>query len=237
LAAAGFLMTSLYADADLYGRVFPLDAGDVDFYSELLGPVEGPLVDLGGGAGELAAALSVRLSVPAVTVDLAPWIPRDGVLSVRGDLRALPMRGPVGGLVSRLFGVGYAMAQGSVSFAGLLAPGARAVLELPLAWEPRRLQGLEESAEIAPDLTYRFRYLDVLRDDALGAAVLDTLIEVGGREVHAPLWVPTPVALRAWVGAQGWRFVGVCAAGDAGSLCSEPPRDCLRAVVVAEAGL
>src|SRR5690606_4479483 len=107
-------------------------------------------------------------------------------------------------------------------------------LEIPLAHQPASLCGLQEEARIAADLQYRFRYLDILAKSPFGA-VLDTRIEVEAEGekffIAAPLHVWTPAGAKEWIAAAGLELTAFYAPYDRATETTDPPSDCLRAVM------
>ncbi len=242
-------MTSrqLYESPGLYGRIFPADAEDAAFFAALMrlesrmGALEGPVLDAACGTG----ALTGLLGLPVVGLDRCRELLRvapAGVRAVAGDLLALPFASTsLAGAFSRLFGYGYAAGERpeqaralAAELGRILRPGAPVALEVPLAYRPDRLQGMEEHATLPGGLGYRFRYLDVLQETAFGA-VLASRIEVtapAGESwmLAAPLHVYTPEGMCGWLGEAGVMAVRFHAPYDPGSGTAEPPADCLRAI-------
>lgn len=230
----------LYARPDLYRRVFPVDAEESGFFATFLSG-EVRVVDLGGGGGELLAAMGVG----GLTLDLSRELLAGGTgPRVRGRIEGMPFaEGVFDAAISRLFGVAYAAAMVPVEdiwreVARVLSPGGQIVLELPLHYRPRALQGVEERAEVAGG-AYRFRYLDVLRETEWGA-VLAAEIEfvlAGDRyRVEDPLHVFSPEALVRLLREAGFGAVQFFPSYDAGSPCEFPPAECHRGVVHALLG-
>lgn len=246
----------LYQSAGLYGRVFPVEDGDIDFFARLLSLAvfpEGPLVDLGSGTGDLAVGLERRLRRPVIAVDREAALlaaGRKAARSIQGDLHALPLRDcSAAATVCRLFGLAYSMGASwreedpafrirpLAEALRILAPGGLCAWELPMAHHPAGLQGMEESAEVEPGLVYTFRYLDVLVETRLGA-ILDTAITVGrAAALRAPLHVFRPPALAQWLEAAGGAFLGFFPSGDAETMVAIPPADCLRGVILFQRAL
>lgn len=234
----------LYGSPEVYGRVFPLDEEELAFWKGMTGGTgAGPLLDLGAGPSGLAAMLGAPMPVAldpcAELLAFSPMSRR-----VRGDALALPFAsGMVGAVVSRLFGLAYAAGFAPAKrlellaseLGRVLASGGVVALEIPINVRPRRLQWIEENAEIARGLFYRFRYLDLAADHELGAA-LNTEITVEGAdglrwEMEAPLFVFTPEGARRWAAAAGLNDVRFYACYDLTTETSTPPDDALRAVL------
>jgi hypothetical protein len=118
--------------------------------------------------------------------------------------------------------------------ARVLKANAAAVLELPVAWRPQRLQGLEERWSEG-EIQYRFRYLDVLSSTPYGV-IIATLIEakvgVEERVVDAPFHVFTPSGLEAWCDRAGLTPPTYHPAYELLMAEEEAPADILRAVIV-----
>ncbi len=238
---------NLYSSPEISRQVFPLDDEELAFWRNLTQDADGPLLDLGAGSSGLARRLgnlkSVALDPCAelLTTSPVPW-------RVRADALALPFAsGMAGAVTSRLFGLAYAAAYSpnrrlrvlASELRRVLRPRAIAALEIPLNLRPRRLQWIEENAEIAPGMTYRFRYLDLAADHELGA-VLNTEITVEKSEGHrwkleAPLFVFTPEGARRWAAHAGLDTVRFYACYDLTTETTAPPEDALRAVIAGTA--
>lgn len=231
---------NLYNYTSLYDRVFPVDADEVNFFHRLA-PAEGILLDAGCGTGRLAAALR-RAGLEVTGLDIEPSMVRQTPGAVAGDLNRLPFRdGAFAAAFSRLFGCAYAAGahtggpEASIRELGrTLTPGARVALEIPLAWNPERLRGIAEEAQLEEGrLLYTFQYLDVIARNRFGA-ILESSIQVReGNCVYpwqTPLQVYTPEGAREWFRAGGLELQGFCAPYDWESLCPAPPEDCLRGV-------
>lgn len=230
---------SLYEDWAAYRLLFPTDEESLLFYRAVTNGCQ-RILDAGCGPGDLAQLLESENRL-VVGVDLVQPPPGPGSL-VRGDLLRLPFGdGSFDGVVSRLFGVAYAAGVGraaplqvAAELARVSAEGARFALELPVAWRPHRLQGLEESTPIIGGFHYRFRYLDELERNAFGSVLQTSIVLSRDSEVYsvdAPLQVFTPDGAGAWFDAANADIEGFCAPYDLGTLTKEPPADCLRAVV------
>lgn len=241
------MINSLYDDPMVHDVVFPVDALDARFFRSLIPEKEkGVVVD--GGAG--SCALIEKVANPdlyGVGLDLSPQMLRGKARAqpaVCADLFAMPFADrTVLGVISRLFGYAYAMAASEREdllheTARVLMPGGALAIEVPMAWRPPRLCGVQESTQINEDLHYRFRYLDVLRESSWGS-VLACEIEVTSPDnkyrLDAPLHVFTPYGAREWVEDAGLEFLHFYAPYDRRTSTSRPPADCLRAVVLARA--
>lgn len=245
----------LYLNARLYGRVFPLDAEELAFWRTLAAGGRAPggaperaaglLLDLGAGPSALADHLGDGRAVATVALD--PCRPLLAASPARRRLQAdaasLPLRAAcAAAAVSRLFGLAYAAAVDPArrlprlasELGRVLAPGGVAALEIPLAWRPGRLQGLEETAEIAPGILYRFRYFALETQHELGA-VLGTRITVEGEadcwELETPLFVFTPDGARRWAATAGLGDVRFFAPYDLETETPTPPPDTLRGIL------
>lgn len=244
--------SSLYANPSLYGLVFPSDQETADFYSKIIDGTKGPVIDLGCGNGELSFQLSRRSRRFTAGVDLSLELLRGRPADfpcIQGDIMSLPFQcSSAGVLVSCLFAPSYAVASKPEKAADrleVLASEIRRVLkgdgrvaaELPLAYRPRRLQGIEERATLSETVHYRFEYLDVILKTKFGA-VLSSHIEVttddGVWEVDDPLHVFTPEGARRWFEKMGLSDVHFCASYDLSTRTRTPPDDCLRAVAIAQ---
>lgn len=242
---------TLYGAPELYERVFPLDEEEVGFFASMIrrsgGGQFGILLDAGCGTGSVGRAVADRLGGHFVGVDASMEILRGGGdtsdLS-RADVFALPFRdGAFDAVVSRLLSYGYALGAGThdpavaaMEIGRVLSVGGIAALEIPLAWRPERLVGVEERAEVAGEMSYRCRYLDVLGETAFGV-VLDSeiVVEIGGAkwEIRAPMHIHTPDGARRWLAAGGLSVRAFHAPYDVATGTLEPPEDCLRSIVCA----
>ncbi len=234
---------SLYQFPALLRTVFPLDDEERRFWAALAARApNGPALDIGGGSGELAAAL------PPPTVNLEPSPPLAAASPrpiVRGSILAPPFRpASFTFLCSRLFGVGYALAGSdqqdaaarelAESMAALLRPGGVLAIEVPLAWKPRRHCWLREQAEGPP--AYLFEYGDQIREAAQGS-ILESRIEVtdaGESYLLADrLFVFSVEGVRLWLLGAGFDQITFAASYDLDTETAEPPRDVLRGVIIA----
>jgi SAM-dependent methyltransferase len=232
---------NLYSDVSLYREVFPLEEQEVLFFKALI--QEGMVLDLGCGNGQLGYCLG------GVGIDLESTM-LDGKKNsvIAGDLLSLPLKDAlIHNVICRLFGVSYAIGAAGENavqaietfhreISRVMAPGARLVIEIPIAWSPSSLCGVEETVDINPGITYRFQYLDLWIRTAYGA-VLDSLIEVGGdggivHTIHSPLHVFTPDGALEWMKSLGCSDCFFYASYDLESKTKTPPDDCLRGVVV-----
>ncbi|MBX3728199.1 MAG: class I SAM-dependent methyltransferase [Candidatus Sumerlaeia bacterium] len=242
--------TSLYAHADLYDAVFGrVEPAEVDFLAGLLaGATHGGrrVLSLGCGTGRLEAALAAR-GVRWVGLDLSPAMLRvarrrdPAGHAVAARMESMPFAGAefagaLAGLLSFSYVVGGQARRDTVRRLGdLLLPEAPVILEVPMAWRPRALQGVSERLEGAAG--FEFRYLDLASEDDAGA-VLHTRLRVWseGRtaERYAPLTVFTPGGIRELLTREGlFANVQFFAPWESASATDTPPPDCLRAVVVA----
>lgn len=236
-------MSSLYADPAMYSRIFPVEEEDVAFFAELVGNGEGWLLDAAGGTGELGGRVAERIATRAICLDLEAGL-LAGPTAVQGDLRALPLADAAfHTIVSRLFGYGYAVGfdpmaatQLAAELSRVLSPGGVAAMEVPLAWKPGDLVGLEEAADLGGGLRYRFRYGRRLSRTPYGSILSSTISARQGTDewrLEAPLHVFTPNGVREWLEGPGLRVEAFFAPYDLRTRTRRPPRDVLRAVVLA----
>lgn len=247
---------SLYDRPDLYERAFGDGREEAAFLSALLGPRRRVLVGA-CGAGRVSGELS-RIGFDVVGFDLSAAMLRRACEEHRGEagraasasrhavarLEAIPFADrSFDAAAVPLLGFSYVTGGSAVdaslrAFAGIVRDGGFLVLEVAVAHEPRRLQGIEERAVLPGGVEYSFRYLDLDRDEG-GFAVLHTEIRVavGGDSAarRAPLAVWRPAGIRGALQrcgfAEGARFF---APWDIASETDSPPADCLRAVVVSQ---
>lgn len=235
---------SLYTDAELYRRVFPVEEEDVAFHAALIAQVDlrGPLLDVGCGNGDLAAPLSLRTARTVIGLDPATSMLR-GPSLVGASAFALPFPAQTfAGVLSHRFG--YAYAHGARPNANpfretsrVLMSGGWLAADLPLCERPRGIQGWQESAELGPGESYRFCHHDVLQSFDFGD-VYSTSIEYRGPDVrcelHAPLVVYRPTGLRALLEEAGLRLHGFLPTGDPHGMVNLPPADALRGTIRAQ---
>ncbi|MDK2971163.1 MAG: hypothetical protein PWP23_918 [Candidatus Sumerlaeota bacterium] len=238
----------LYEAPDLYARAFePPDPGQAGFFATLLGSPGGRVLSLGCGEGRLEETLARHglrfVGIDASVAMAARAARRDPFgLYVAARMEALPLA-PAGyaGALSALLSFAYLTQRAQQEavlrwLAVALMPGAPLVLEIPLAWRPRRLQGISERHEFGGG-EYAFHYFDVLEENDSGA-VLATAMRIATPEAvaerHAPLMVFTPPGIRELLEAAGFEGVRFHAPYDLESGTESPPRDCLRGVVVAQ---
>jgi SAM-dependent methyltransferase len=232
----------LYYYWNIYRRLFPLDDESRSFFDALT-PRTGTILDAGSGPGDLAAALAAP-GRAIVGIDLEHAEASMPVPLLRADLLAMPLRDSVvDAVISRLFGLAYAAVANRIA-ADVLAdelnrvgsPACAIIAELPVAHRPLRLQGITESAEIAPDAFYRFEYLDELFRTPYGSALQTSIaMTTAGVEyrIDAPLMVFHPEGVRLWMARAGFDVRCFHAPYDLASAVPEPPDDCLRAIVQA----
>lgn len=235
-------MSQLYSNWIIYSRLFPVEDDSASFFAALL-PPDGCVLDAGCGSGELAERLRTATR-DVVGLDLAFPAASLARRAARGDLRALPFAADsFEAIVSRLFGLAYASGCDKAS-AEVIANEVgrvsteRAVMaiEVPLAWRPHRLQGLEEVAQIDAGAHYRFRYLDELFRSQFGSAIqtsIEFIAEGNEYRVDAPLMVFHPEGMQKWLSLAGFGEPNYFAPYDLETSSNQPPDDCLRAVVQA----
>lgn len=236
------MIKNLYDFPEVYSRVFPVDEEDLNFFAAMGAECGGPILDAGAGTGALAAGIAAAGGHEVVALDLSRILLRGARNGCAGDLFALPFRDASFRFAySRLFGYAYACAQ-NIAECGLLArelgrvvkSGAKIAIEVPLAYQPKRLQGIREQA-VLDAATYEFRYLDLLRSGDHGA-ILDTSITVQAEGdtcmLKVPIHVFTPEGAAAWLAQGGFVVESFYASYDLRSATHAPPKDCLRAVIV-----
>lgn len=241
-------MTSLYDNQDFYEAAFPgPEAEELAFYRRVLAGAASPLLSLGCGDGRLEAALAAK-GMRWARFDLSPaMVRRARRRDPRGLYAVARMEAPpfggvrFGAAMGALLSVAYVTQERSRRalvrwLAGVLVPGAPVVLELPVAHRPPALQGIEERAELPGGAAFRFQYLDEL-ERGEGWSVIDSVMEItrdGERASRrAPLVVFTPRGIRELLEGEGLLGdVMFFACYDAESGRSEPPQECLKAMVV-----
>jgi SAM-dependent methyltransferase len=238
---------SLYAQADLYDAVFGgAEPAEVAFLAEAFANAAGGRVlSLGCGTGRLEGALAAR-GVRFVGLDLSPAMLRMARVRdpsgchLAARMECLPVAGAefagaLAGLLSFAYITDAAARRATVRRLGaLLVPGAPVVLEVPVAWRPRALQGVSERLEGATG--FEFQYLDLACEEEAGA-VLHTCLRVWSKgrraERHAPLTVFTPEGIRDLLTDEGlFADVRFFAPWERESATACPPPECLRAVVM-----
>jgi SAM-dependent methyltransferase len=232
----------LYAYPSIYRKVFPVEEESLAFYARAVGG-HAQMLDVGGGTGEFAERLSERAGARVMNVDIDARMLRAGRGGIAGSAVALPFADQsFGAVVSRLLSVGYAIgaepelgAEVAREIGRVLKPDGIVALEVPLAHAPRKLQGVEERADLGEGLEYSFRWLELLQQTEWGA-LLESLIEVRrGSDcwsIAAPLHVFTPEGALRWLSVGELKLRGFCAPYDWGTLTTDPPRDCLRGIVL-----
>lgn len=239
-------MASPYEQPALYDAIFADQAAEcAALCRQLLGEREGRFLSAGCGTALVERELPDAVRVTGF--DLSPAM-------VQAAARAMPNASFVVGRMERppleCAGEAVAVFAGLLSMAYLiddnaqhafvrwaarqLQPGGRFIAEVPLAWQPSRVQGIEERSA---DGTFRFRWLDCAHEGRHATALHSelTLRDPAGVEHtrRAPLAVFTPGGMRALLQAAGLREVRFVAPYDAGTETDAPPPDCLRAVVCA----
>ncbi|MCC6548390.1 class I SAM-dependent methyltransferase [Candidatus Sumerlaeota bacterium] len=239
----GQLIKNLYNHPEIYARVFPVDEEEVRFFATLAGECGGPILDAAGGTGGLAMKLAPAASAFVIPVDSSSTLLRGAPAGVVGDLFSLPIgNGRIAFASSRLFGYAYALAQDPgaqsrlvMELARVLRERGRFALELALAPQPHKLQGIAEHTQIGGELSYEFQYLDIIRRTDFGT-LIHTTITVSDRgdvyRLQAPLHVFTAMGARAWLAQASLCVTGFCASYDLKTHTQSPPADCLRGVVL-----
>lgn len=238
---------SLYDRPDLYELAFGDGAEDAAFFASLLAPRRRFLVGA-CGAGRVSAELA-RAGFDVAGFDLSRAMLRtarardgSGCYAV-GRLEAIPFAAcSFDAAVVPLLGFSYLTDGDDVGvslrqFADVLCAGGALALEMAVAHEPRRLQGIEERAALPGGVEYSFRYLDLEREGGEFAVLHTTMRIAAGRDAawrDAPLAVWRPEGLRSALVRAGFTGgVRFFAPGDIRSATDSPPADCLRAVVLA----
>jgi SAM-dependent methyltransferase len=242
---------SLYDEgADLYDSLFgEVDEEEVAFFAGLLQRAPSQRVlSLGCGTGRLEGALSEQgFLITGVDVS-EPMLARARQRDVRGyyvaaSMEALPPDlpgAPFGAVISSTLSFAYVtetvVARKVIEdCASRLVAGGVLALDLPISHEPKRLQGVVETMELA-GLHYRFMWYDVIAEDDV-RAVLDTDIWISSdtrsATRRAPLAVYRPQGIRQLLGAGG-RYTDILfyAPHDINTALATPPPDCRRAVVI-----
>ncbi len=240
--------STLYDHPNVYTEVFAPGGEEAAFFGSLLpaGPRPAWVLDVGAGSGELGRLLRGAAGAAILSLDLHPLLVRSAPRpALRGDLLHLPCRGgSIDRAFSRLFAYGYALGHqpgAAAAAAGelhrVLKPGGRIAIELPVAHAPKALQGLSESAGLAPGLHYRFDYNELTAPHPFGAVLQSRITVERSGSVYteeSPLLVFTPAGARAWLAGAGFTAVAFHAPYDLATRTDEPPPDCLRAVITAE---
>jgi SAM-dependent methyltransferase len=241
---------SLYEEgADLYDSLFgDVDDEEVAFFAGLLqsAPCQ-RVLSLGCGTGRLEGALSEQ-GFLITGVDVSErMLARARQRDVRGNYVAASMEAlppdlpgaPFGAVISSTLSFAYMTGSAAArrvieDCASRLVAGGVLALDLPISHEPRRLQGVVETMEVA-GLHYRFMWYDVIAEDDV-RAVLDTDIWISSdtrsATRRAPLAVYRPQGIRQLLGADG-RFTEILfyAPHDINTALTTPPPDSRRAVV------
>jgi len=238
--------------ADFYDLFFgEEDPEETAFFTALLADAPSKrILSLGCGTGRLESALfNAGFHVTGIDTSEA-MLGRARQRDPRGHYIASPMENmpdalpgePFGAVISSTLSFAYIhdtkTARGSIAeCARRMMPGAFLVLDLPIAQEPRRIQGTIETLETSPGHHYRFMWHDVITEDET-RAVLDTDIWITGPQRtaarRAQLAIYRPEGIRNLLEDSG-EFTNTLfhAAHDISSATVAPPPDCRRAVVVA----
>ncbi len=227
------------------------EADEVEFYHRILtgdGATPSPFVlSMGCGTGRIESPLSgagVRFAgfdaSIAMTREAKHRDPQGFYVAARFEappFSKMQFDGAMSGLLSFAYLTNEKDARKTVAWtASVLRPHTPLVLELPVAYKPRKLQGIEESFAWE-DGEYSFRYLDVERESPY-FSVLHTVLSVEWRgrraERCAPFAVYTPDGIRAMLTENRlYEMVRFFAPYDCATETEKPPADCLRAMVVA----
>ncbi len=219
--------------------MFPVDEEEVKFFQGILSHSgdDSPVLDAGCGSGLLAKSLGRQI----IGVELLPGKSSDlKFFPIRGDLLTLPCQdGIISCVISRLFGYAYAANKSrnleilAKELGRVLSPAGTIAIELPVAHQPKKLQGISEKIDSDPG--YEFRYYDIIEETPFGA-ILASEIEVNweGKAfyIRAPIHVYTPDGVRNWLKISRVEKIRFCAPYDLKTETETPPKDCLRAVVL-----
>ncbi len=244
---------SLYEEgADLYDSLFgEVDEEETGFYAALFADAPNRnVLSLGCGTGRLEAALSTAgfhiTGVDASEAMLARARQRDPrgryVASRMEDMPERLPGEPFGAVVSSTLSFAYITEAKTAQCviadcARRMQPGGFLALDIPVAPEPRRLQGTLETMDTISGHHYQFMWHDVIAEDET-RAVLDTEIRIGCAQRaatrHARLAVWRPGGIRRLIEESGL-FTNTLfhAPHDIATATTIPPADCLRAIVVA----
>ena len=245
----------LYDDADLYQAVFPLDDEEVDFWRTVTRRrPPGPVIDIGAGPSPLAVLIGSSQPVAggmALALDwcqpmLKPRVDNTAVARpapVRADARALPVAaGSAAVLMSRLFGVAYAVAHNpaadlprmAAEVRRVLKPGGIVAFDIPISHHPAVLEWEEETAELGTGFHYTFHYNELIGHHDFGK-VLETeiVVERDGETCtsEAHLFVFRVGGALEWAISAGLTDILFMSCYDTTTLTTHPPADLKRAVM------
>jgi len=241
-------MRSLYEKPSLYNRVFEDDEEAFPFFQDLIQshtPVlPRRILSLGCGTGHLEKKLAEEAGT-VIGIDLSKAMLSQADATINrcvADMSALPFgKAPLfDGVISKLLSVSYLGKESTIRalfelLATLLKPNGFLLLELPLAYNPRKLQGVSERQD-SRSYSSIVEYLDITEESELGAELYFRIAvaqEEEEFEINGTAFVFQPLELRNFLRTLGYSNVRYYAPYELGSECKQPPLEARRGIVSA----